>query len=143
MHKRAGELNQAFVKIAVGTGAIQQPQIFEDIVCFVKFLPIKQHEKAGVARINSFADKSRGERGDAFMFFAHGNSLVCGAKIQIPKVNDRERSQRDGELKKRTNLQDLSAFRGHFDDAFAVAQAEWIAQQRSDFARRHFAGSPR
>ena len=73
MDKRAGQLNQAFVKRTIGTELVFEPEMFEHIVRLVIFLVIELLEVTGVMSVQFFMMFH--ERGDAFALVAHADTL--------------------------------------------------------------------
>jgi hypothetical protein len=56
MHEGAGELDQAFIEIAVGLFATREPEIFQHIMRFVELAAIEQIEVSDVMRVVRLAD---------------------------------------------------------------------------------------
>ncbi len=78
MHKRAGELNQALVKRAVGAVFVLQPDVFEDFVRLVKKLAIETVKKAGVMPVEFVPLMLFHQCGDAFVFATHAFKVKAG-----------------------------------------------------------------
>ncbi len=78
MHKRTGELNQAFVKRAVRAVFIVQPDVLEDFVRLVKKLVIKAMEIADVILVELVSLMLLHQLGDAFVFATHGFRVKAG-----------------------------------------------------------------
>lgn len=51
MNKRAGELDERFIKEAIGGAALLQPELLQDFVCLEKKLLIEAIKEAKVMRI--------------------------------------------------------------------------------------------
>ena len=75
MHKCAGQLNQPFVKRAVGSVFVLEPQIFQHFVRFVKKLPVEAIEIAGVMRVEFLSSEGFDPGGDAGALVTHDESL--------------------------------------------------------------------
>ena len=71
MHKRAGELNQALVKRAVGAVFVLQPEMLKDFVRLVKKLAVETIKKADVMLVEFVSLMLFHQRGDTFVFAAH------------------------------------------------------------------------
>lgn len=54
MYECSRQLNQSLVKIPIETMPVRQPQIFQDIVGFIKFLLVKKRKVTGITRIQTF-----------------------------------------------------------------------------------------
>jgi len=78
MHKRAGELNQAFVKRAVRTVLVLQPDVFEHLMRLVKKLAVETVKIADVMLIQFVSLMLFHQCGDAFVFAAHGFRVRAG-----------------------------------------------------------------
>ena len=64
MNKRAGELNQAAVKVTIGLMALWEPQFFQNLVCFKIHSAVEALKEAKVMRIESLAAAAFDQRGD-------------------------------------------------------------------------------
>jgi hypothetical protein len=71
MDERAGELNQAFVKVTMRPFAIRKPEFFEDIVGFVIELLIEEHEIAEIMGIEFVSSAAFDQGGNLCAFVAH------------------------------------------------------------------------
>lgn len=95
VHKGPGELDQALVKISIGTFAVRQPKIFQNIVRLIELLFVEEHEITGISRVHAFAAELGGQRGDALGFgnFAHDRRLsIFGRKTNNLKSNGLRRN---------------------------------------------------
>src|SRR5688572_1255512 len=71
MHERAGELDQAFVKVVGRLPAVGQPHFFEDIMGFVKEAFVEAGKIAEVMRVAGLSAEALDHRGDTCAFLAH------------------------------------------------------------------------
>lgn len=78
MHKRAGKLDQTLVKRAVRTVFVRQPEVFEDLVRLVKKLVVEAMKIADVVLVELVSLVLFDQRGDAFVFAAHGLRVRAG-----------------------------------------------------------------
>lgn len=75
MHKRAGQLNQAFVKKMIRAVSLAQPKFFEHIVRFVKQSAIKALKIAEIMRVQIFSPAAFDQRGNFRALFAHAENV--------------------------------------------------------------------
>ena len=85
MHKGAGELDEALVKIAVRSVSVGEPQFLEHIVGFVVKLAMKALKVAQVVRLQFAPAQAVNQRGYLRTFLAHAGSIrawwrhaICG-----------------------------------------------------------------
>jgi len=78
MHKRAGELNQALVKRAVGAVFVLQPEMLKDFVRLVKKLAVKTMKIANVMLVEFVSLMLLNQRGDVFVLVAHAFRVRAG-----------------------------------------------------------------
>ena len=83
VHKRAGELDQALVKVADRSPAVGEPQILQYLVRLEKKLAVEAGEIAKVARVHVLTLKSLNDRKDAGALFTHAS-----------RINDRRRKHK-------------------------------------------------
>ena len=68
MHKCAGKLDEPLVKIAIRTAPVRQPQVFQNVMRFVKLLPVKQNKVAGIMRVHTVPGELPDHFHHAFVF---------------------------------------------------------------------------
>ena len=78
MHKRAGELDQTFVKRAVQAVFVLDPDVFEDFMRLVKKLAVETIKIADVMPVEFVSLVLFHQRGDAFVFATHGFRVKAG-----------------------------------------------------------------
>jgi hypothetical protein len=78
MHESARQLDESFVEITIRPAPVREPEFFEDIVRFVKFLPVETIEVAEIVRAQRATLKGCDSLGDLSALFTHsainGNS---------------------------------------------------------------------
>lgn len=74
--KRAGKLNQAFVKISIRAMPIRQPKFFQNIVRFVELLSVEAIEVAEIVCAEFATLKGRDALSDFSAFFTHAQILA-------------------------------------------------------------------
>lgn len=83
MHERPSELDQAFVKISFRSVPIRQPEFFQDIMRFIKLLPVEAIEVAEIVRAEFATLKGRDALGDFPALLAH--AAILTAPVERPK----------------------------------------------------------
>ena len=83
---RACQLDQTFVKIPIRPGLVCEPEFFQNIVGFVKFLAVEAIEITQVMRVASAPGKSRNPFGDFSALLAHPQSLTLTPLRPKPKA---------------------------------------------------------
>ena len=78
VHKRPGQLDQAFVKRAVRPVLVLQPDMLEYFVRLVKELAIETVEITHVMPVQFMSRVVFHQVGDAFVFAAHGFKVKAG-----------------------------------------------------------------
>ena len=76
MHKRAGQLNQTFVKGVVRAGTIREPKLLKDIVRFEIQSAVEAFEKSKVMRVQTLALKLIDDCRNGAALFAHIQKLT-------------------------------------------------------------------
>src|ERR1019366_6063177 len=72
MHKRAGQLDETFVKISIRALTVGQPQIFQHVVRLIKKAAVEAVEIAEIMRVQFLSPKGFDHRGNAGALVAHG-----------------------------------------------------------------------
>jgi hypothetical protein len=88
VNKRAGQLNQAFVKGTVRTVFVLEPQMLQYLMGLVKKLAVETFKKAEVMRIECLPVMGSDHFGNAFAL-AHRFSLKFKLQSLKPKVTSR------------------------------------------------------
>jgi len=89
VHKRAGQLDQAFVECAVRPVFVLQPDMFEHLVRLKKKLAVETIEKSKVMRVELSLVKLSGHCGDAFVLVAHRRRVMAGRPVTSGKYPGR------------------------------------------------------
>lgn len=87
MDIRACQLDQTFVKISIGPVAVGEPEFLQNIMSFIKLLPIETIKIPQVMRVVTGPGKSRDPFGDFSALFAHSPSLTRPPKRPKPKAS--------------------------------------------------------
>jgi len=74
-HKSAGQLNQTLEEIPVGSTAVQQPEIFEDVMGLMESLVVEAVEETEISGIQSPSCKPRYPCGDDGALVCHSLTL--------------------------------------------------------------------
>lgn len=85
VHKRTGQLDQALVKISVGTVPVRQPQFLQHVMRFVKKLAVEAIEEAEVMRVQFLSAKLFNACRNMPAFFAHVRILSSKSRCQKSK----------------------------------------------------------
>src|SRR5437868_1180977 len=71
MNESAGQLDQALIEQTVWTATLRQPNLFQDLVCLIKKLPVKTLEIAQIMSIQTLALELVNDRRDFSVLLAH------------------------------------------------------------------------
>ena len=89
MHKRAGELDQAFVECAVRPVFVLEPDVFEHLVRLEKKLAVETIEESEVMGVELSLGKLSRRRGDTFVLVAHRRRVMAGRPVTSGKCQGR------------------------------------------------------
>jgi len=86
VHKRAGQLDQPFEKIAVRATAVAEPEVLQHFMGLIKKLMIETVEIAEIMRVQFLTVMPGSHPGNAFALAAHRAKVKSRAQSLKPKV---------------------------------------------------------